>query len=87
MINQEVAKELLQSIVYVADIANIDEHQTIQHIRLEKVGDVYIQLPINGLTVNATKDNRQKCLDSGMNDSFKQTHRPRSVKSKIHLIP
>jgi len=94
LINQEVAKSILEEFGYSIDTAEngeiainmlkqnppykailmdcqmpvMDGYQTTQNIRLGLAGEDNQKIIIIAMTANAMKGDREKCLDSGMDD-------------------
>ncbi len=56
----------------------MDGYETTQQIRAGKAGECYQNIPIIAMTANAMKGDKEKCLNSGMNDYL-----PKPINSEV----
>jgi len=56
----------------------MDGYETTQQIRACKAGECYQNIPIIAMTANAMKGDKEKCLNSGMNDYL-----PKPINSEV----
>ena len=57
-----------QIILMDCQMPEMDRYEATARIRSGKAGACYSDIPIIALTANALSGDKQKCLDSGMND-------------------
>ncbi len=61
----------------------MDGYESTRQIRAGKSGDNHKTLPIIAMTANALKEDRERCLDAGMNDYLSKPITLAAVKDKI----
>jgi len=57
-----------QLLIMDCQMPEMDGYQATRAIRAAKVGNHYVDVPIVAMTANAMKGDKEKCLESGMND-------------------
>ncbi len=61
----------------------MDGYEATRAIRQGKAGEGYKALPIIAMTANAMKGDKEKCLDSGMNDYLSKPINPGTLEQKL----
>jgi len=61
----------------------LDGYQATVLIRKGKAGKIWCDVPIIAMTANAMKEDRQKCLDVGMNEYISKPFTPEKLAEKI----
>ena len=62
----------------------MDGYETTEAIRSSKAGDNYIHIPIVAMTANAMAGDKEKCIDSGMDDYLAKPINPEKLKVILH---
>jgi len=62
----------------------MDGYQTTENIRSGKAGEHYKTIPIIAMTANAMEGDRDKCLQSGMNDYIGKPIEPQVLENKLY---
>ncbi|MFQ3198268.1 MAG: signal transduction histidine kinase/CheY-like chemotaxis protein [Paraglaciecola sp.] len=98
-INVEVANDGLEALTILTQsqsatfdlilmdcqMPNIDGYEATRRIRAGDAGEVFRKIPISALTANTMNNEREKCLDAGMNEYLTKpinTHALKSVLAK-----
>ena len=61
----------------------MDGYEATQCIRKGQAGEQFKAIPIIAMTANAMKEDRQKCLDAGMNDYVSKPFNPDTFEQKL----
>jgi len=75
--------ELYQIILMDCQMPELDGYQATQQIRAGNADALNSSVPIIAMTANAMADDRQKCLDAGMNDYIAKPIEPELLLSKL----
>jgi CheY-like chemotaxis protein len=82
---REAAIENPYSLIFMdCQMPNMDGYETTRQIREGKTGEHNSTIPIIALTANAMKGDREKCLDSGMNDFISKPIDMVKIKEKLY---
>ncbi|MCW8932480.1 MAG: response regulator, partial [Gammaproteobacteria bacterium] len=65
----ETASNTPYSLIFMdCQMPQMDGYEATQNIRAGQAGDQYLNVPIIAMTANAMQGDKERCLDSGMND-------------------
>jgi len=74
-----------EMILMDCQMPEMDGYQATKAIRSGKAGNIYKKIPIIAMTANAMKGDREKCINSGMDDYLAKPIEPASLKEKLIL--
>lgn len=82
---KKCAKNRPYQLIYMdCQMPIMDGYQTTESIRRGEAGDHYKRIPIIAMTANAMEGDREKCLQSGMNDYIGKPIEPQILESKLY---
>ncbi len=61
----------------------MDSFETTRRIRLGEAGKSYKDIPIIALTANAIQGDKERCIDSGMNNYLSKPIEPEDLNSML----
>lgn len=81
---EKLEKENFDLIIMDIQMPVMDGYEATKQIRLKP--DIKGRIPILGMTAHAMKDERQKCLDLGMDEYLSKPFSPNDLLKRIHTI-
>lgn len=84
MLERSIEKKHYQLIFMDCQMPVMDGYQTTQNIRKGAAGIHYKSIPIIAMTANAMQGDREKCIESGMNDYIGKPIDPLLLETKLY---
>jgi len=85
ILKQQKSHHCYEVVLMDCQMPEMDGYETTRQIRAGNASKLYKAIPIIAMTANAMADDRQKCLDAGMNDYLSKPIDPDALIEKLLL--